>query len=405
MHFFQNICNTLKFLFICLYAVFFYSCATTQKNQDKIVFQPVQNPLSIQENSSSTVELIFAGDIMAHTSNYTAGKFHRIWQDIKPILLKGDFVFANLEAPVNDKMPWNTFPQFNMHSDYVEAALDAGVNVFSLANNHTNDGYLEGIEATKQYFSKKINVWACGLKNKADDNITFQLLKKNDWKILFAAITEILNRPDYASKIDYYPPQKREELFAQLKSLTEKIEHDVFVLSIHTNEEEYKTAVTKDHRIFFAQLAKECGADIIWANHPHCMKEFEFIQYEKGDDKKQAFIMYGNGNTVSGQRSSPSLKKQPTSRDLTGDGLLISITMEKSYSGKNGNNLNKKITFKKVEPLFITSYIEPTGQITIKLADDDFIHSLERSGLYLWAAYIKSRKKLFEDLKGISKWQ
>jgi poly-gamma-glutamate synthesis protein (capsule biosynthesis protein) len=399
-----------------LSSFFFASCSTTKESIDS---SGVSAQSTVSQNSTeSTLTLLFAGDIMAHANNYRAGHFDRIWTDISPLLKTSDLAFANIEAPVNDKMDWSSYPQFNMHSEYVQAAVDAGFNVFSLANNHTNDWYLEGITATRTYFEKQKNIWAAGIKKKNDGKITYRLIEKNGWKVLFCAFTEILNRPDYASWIDYYPLKKHEELVKQLRELS-SLPHDLFVISVHTDEEEYKTQVTESHRKFFERLIEECGADIIWANHPHVSKEFEL----KEKDSSRAFIMYANGNTVSGQRTSPSFHKSMNERDDTGDGLLIKVQVEKSRSGtyldaekQNRSSKNKGGPavkepedkgpyISKIEAHFITTYIRPDGQFTVKLCDEDFIHSLERSGLDNWAQYLKKRMDIYKTIKGKSKWQ
>lgn len=368
---------------VCLAAL---SCASTGKTQT--VQQSDSLNSTIQNDSRIT--LVFAGDIMAHQINYTAGNFAEIWRDIKPIVKNSDLAFANLEAPVNDKMEWSTYPQFNMHSEYVHAAIEAGFNVFSLANNHTNDWYLDGIRATRQFFNSTKDVWACGIKEKNGSPLTYRLIQKNDWKILFAAVTEILNRPDFASYIDYYPQKKHGKLVEELKALAKNNPHDLFVLSVHTDEEEYKTTVTESHKKFFKTLASECGIDIIWANHPHVSKKFEKIDLEDG---RQTFIMYANGNTISGQRTKPSFNKQPNERDLTGDGLLFKIVCSKSRK------------FDSIDSYFITTLIKSNGQYVIRLVDDDLIHSLDRAGVDHWKKYLVERRKLFDSLKEKSKWQ
>ena len=344
---------------------------------------------------------------MAHNVNYAHKNFDSIWDDISPIVKSGDLAFANIEAPVNDAMEWSTYPQFNMHSSYIQAVEDAGFNVFSLANNHTNDWYLEGINATKKYFKSKNNIYACGLKENRGGSLTYQLIEKNDWKILFVAFTEILNRPDYASYIDFYPSKKHDELKNELKEIARQNEHDILVVSIHTDEEEYKTKVTESHRKFFRELIAECGADIIWANHPHVSKEWEKIQVSSDLDSQSAFIMYANGNTISGQRTSPSFLKKHNERDDTGDGLLFRITCVKNSDSKKilQEKTKAQFNFELIEPFFITTYIKDDGQYVVRQVDDDFIHCLDRAGILKWTSYLSERRKIFENLKGISKWQ
>ncbi|MBO6219210.1 MAG: CapA family protein [Treponema sp.] len=356
------------------------------------------NYLSKNENSENTLSLIFAGDIMAHTPNYKNTDYARIWRDVAPLVSSGDLSFANVEAPVANSLPWSTYPQFNMHSEYVEAAIAAGFNVFSLANNHTNDQYLEGIKETKKYFDSHKGIWACGLKEKSGDALTYKIIEKKGWKVLFVAITEILNQNDYSSYIDYYPSteKKRAQLMEELKDLQEKSKCDLFVLSIHTDEPEYVLKITENHRNFYKKLIEECKADIIWANHPHIVKPFEetaassYYTKNLGQKERKAFIMYANGNTISAQRTNPQFTAPETARDNTGDGLILKMKAEKKSDGS--------VIFSGYEPHLITTYITPSWQFVIKKLDDDFIKTLDRAEIVNWAKYLTERKKLMEKV-------
>lgn len=377
------------------------SCSSTKQ---KNLLDVKSKEITVEKETVTDLNLAFAGDVMAHSVNYRQKDFSKIWQDIKPVLQGQDLAFANIEAPVCDSREWSNYPQFNMHSSYIKAATEVGFNVFSLANNHSNDWYLEGIKETRDFFEKlekTEGLYACGLRKKNDGKLTYRLIEKNGWKILFTAFTELLNRPDYASYIDYFPQKKHQDLIAQLKKLQQENKPDLFIISVHTDEAEYKKEITKGHRDFYSTLINDCGADIIWANHPHVTKEFEAIEIFDGDKSRKAFVMYANGNTISGQRTRPSLKHPPNERDDTGDGLLIKLR----YTKKSAPNSKPVISLEEIEPHLITTYITPDAQFVIRLADEDFVHSLERSGLSLWAEYIKSRIQLYEQLKGNSVWQ
>ncbi len=335
---------------------------------------------------------------MAHAPNYKITDFDRIWRDIRPLVSSSDLAFANIEAPVANDIPWNTYPQFNMHTEYVEAAIKAGFNVFSLTNNHTNDQYLDGIKQTKKYFDNRKGIWACGLKEKSGGPLTYKIIHKNGWKILFVSITELLNRNDFASYIDYYPSKesKRNQLIEELKKLQEESKADLFVLSVHTDEPEYVIKVTESHKKFFRRIIEECRADIIWANHPHVVKIFEetaassHYTQDLGQRNRKAFIMYANGNTISAQRTNPQFAAPDTPRDYTGEGLLLKLKARKMSDGS--------VILSDYEPHLITTYITPAWQFVIKLLDDDFIATLDRAELVTWAKYLTERKKLMEKV-------
>lgn len=387
--------------FILLFSLI--SCGTTAVVPEAKK-EAAAEPASVADKKqpSSKLTMCFAGDVMAHSVNYKNGKFSNIWRDLTPLLSTAELCFANIEAPVADKLEWSTYPNFNMHSSYVEAAIDAGFNVFSLANNHTNDQYLDGIKQTKNFFDSRKNVWASGLKETSGGEISYTVIEKDGWKILFVAITELLNRPDFASYINYYPSssKKREQLKKELSELRSKNECDLFILSVHTDEPEYIKKITESHKVFYRELINDCGIDIIWANHPHLAKDWETIETDgtaSKDEKKgtssKAFIMYANGNTISGQRTAPSFTKTETERDYTGDGIIFRLTYEKSKG--------KKAELKTAEPFFITTYINPSWQFVVKRLDDDFIKSLDRSDHPDWASYLKKRMATMQTLKDL----
>ena len=382
--------NLKLFLTFLLSILLFSSCATTKN---------ASSSLSSQNAApESELSLLFAGDVMAHAPNYKITDFDRIWRDIRPLVSSSDLAFANIEAPVANDIPWNTYPQFNMHTEYVEAAIKAGFNVFSLTNNHTNDQYLDGIKQTKKYFDSRKGIWASGLKEKSGGPLTYKIIHKNGWKILFVSITELLNRNDFASYIDYYPSKesKRNQLIEELKKLQEESKADLFVLSVHTDEPEYVIKVTESHKKFFRRIIEECKADIIWANHPHVVKIFEetaassHYTQDLGQKNRKAFIMYANGNTISAQRTNPQFAAPDTPRDYTGEGLLLKLKARKMSDGS--------VILSDYEPHLITTYITPAWQFVIKLLNDDFIATLDRAELVTWAKYLTERKKLMEKV-------
>jgi len=85
------------------------------------------------------LQLTFAGDIMIHTANYLTADYPAIYRSIAPLLRKDDLSFANLEFPVDPSRPFSSYPRFNGSPEYLRAAVEAGIDVFSLANNHAFD--------------------------------------------------------------------------------------------------------------------------------------------------------------------------------------------------------------------------------------------------------------------------
>ena len=377
----------------------------TEVLQEKVVLAEADD----KDETDDEIKLLFAGDIMAHTNNYHISSFDKIWRDVKYLIDGNDLVFANIEAPIDTTKPVSNYPNFNMPQNYVQAAVDAGFNVFSLCNNHSNDQYLDGIKETLktvdricELAAKNANprsLYFSGLKNSKESEFSYNIIEKSGWKILFLPMTELLNRPDFSEYINYIKTDdaSRNEFIDYVKKLREKNPCTIFILSFHTAEPEYTRNITSRQEKFYKELIKN-GVDIIWANHAHIIKNRKIIvDTETNCDK---LIMYANGNTISGQRRNPDLtSKNPNGeRDNTGDGLFYKVTLKKENNGS--------VKIKKCEPFFITTYINTANEFVLKPLNQDFVNYLYSVPRTNWAKYIERRININQEAtKDLIEWQ
>ena len=377
----------------------------TEVLQEKVVLAETDD----KDETDDEIKLLFAGDIMAHTNNYHISSFDKIWRDVKYLIDGNDLVFANIEAPVDTTKPVSSYPNFNMPQNYVQAAVDAGFNVFSLCNNHSNDQYLDGIKETLKTVDRICELAAknapprslyfSGLKNSKESEFSYNIIEKSGWKILFLPMTELLNRPDFSEYINYIKTDdaSRNEFIDYVKKLREKNPCTIFILSFHTAEPEYTRNISSRQEKFYKELIKN-GVDIIWANHAHIIKNRKIIvDTETNCDK---LIMYANGNTISGQRRNPDLtSKNPNGeRDNTGDGLFYKVTLKKDNNGS--------VKIKKCEPIFITTYINTANEFVLKPLNQDFVNYLYSVPRTNWAKYIERRININQEAtKDLIEWQ
>lgn len=422
--------SLLATIFLSFLIFSFFSCATT-KAAEKQEFteteiseistnpQAKENTEIPSEDSSenkakklvpqtTSINLLFGGDIMAHNENYRIDDFHKIWTNVEDVIQGADLAFANLESPVDTTKKEASYPYFNMKKSYLEAAIDAGFDVFSLCNNHSSDQGLNGIKETEktlqevsiEYENKNQKIYYSGLKKEKSDSYTYNVINKNGWTILFLPITELLNLYENKDYINYSKDsaESRAALLKFCTELREKNPCDLFILSLHTSEPEYVRSYTKAQTKFYEQLLNS-GVDVIWANHAHIIKDRKIIINTKDNSNK--IIMYGNGNTISGQRRAPVLtQKNPNGeRDNTGDGILYKITFTKTTPESK-----PAITYAK--PIYITTYINTAGHFILRKLDDDFVNYLYNVPRKDWADYINRRIAINEEYtKDIIEWQ
>lgn len=393
--------KVFKITFLFFVSVILFSCNSTRQEHAEINAPP----------EDETLSLVFCGDVMAHTQNFRMKDYSQIWEGIKEITQNSDFTFANIESPINDEAPFENYPTFNMQYSYPQAAVDAGINVITVANNHTNDHLETGINATRKwelYITQKYKdtsrpVYVSGLKtdistveNALKSEVSYCTFSKGNFKILFLGITQLLNTQDYKALINYFPNtiEQNKKLLKTIRLIRENNPCDVFILAMHTDETEYILDVTQKRRDFYLELL-DSGVDILWANHPHVVKPVEYIADSESGRIKKA-ILYATGNTISGQRRKPNFKNPEAMREYTGDGILVSLNLKKE---------NGKVFIKNSKIDYITTFIDSSNNYLIKLMNDDFFTFLEEQGLIQWKEYLIERKKLLKQQKEIITWQ
>ena len=364
---------------------------------------------SAKKTRSKNLRLLFAGDIMAHTQNFSMKDYSLIWNDVRGLVEAADYSFAKLEAPVDKSRPFESYPTFNMQPSYPQAALDAGFNLISLANNHSNDQstagvkataeWAKGIEAQTQKASQAKNagrpIYFSGLTE--DGQMSFRQFYWNEYKIVFVAVTELLNTWKNYEVVNYVPPTKkgRAAFVKKIAEMKEELAPDLFIVSVHTSEEEYVLTVQESVKKFYHDLLN-AGADILVSNHPHVIRPVEFVG-QKEDKKIRKIIMYANGNTISGQRRLLNYENPNEIWNYTGDGRLVSLELALDEKGFFALNCSTS---------YITAYT-PQGERSpvIKRLDENFIKALAENGQKKDSKYYQARLDALRKIKDIWTWQ
>ena len=262
--------------------------------------------------------------------------------------------------------------------------------------------YFSALEKSSATSSRKI--FSAGVKPAPSAPLTFKLIEKNGWRVLFVAITEVLNDFKGSQYIDYVSPTKeaRAGFIKKLAQLRAENPCDVFVLSLHCAEPEYVRTVLESQREYYYSLLNDAGVDVIWANHPHVAKGWDIVGNEKSE-KLEKMVMYALGNTISGQRRDPQFSAPETARDYTGDGYIIQVRFTKKYNVETSSFEKPEISY--VNPVLITTYIDPDGDYILKKLNVSLLKNLRGAGDGKWAQYLEKRMNLMENTKGTIIWQ
>ncbi|MCL6476913.1 MAG: CapA family protein [Peptococcaceae bacterium] len=212
------------------------------------------------------------------------------WRDVAGVLRESDIVVANLECSISNRGEPEKDKQFTFRADpgVLKGAVNAGVDVFTLANNHVLDfGPAAMLDTIRYIRESKIAFTGAGLNE--SEAIAPAMLHVNGKKVAVLAFSRIIprshwiaakNNPGLASGHNYklmMDSVKAAEGYA-----------DITIVSLHWGKE---TAEYPDRKeIDLARRLVDAGADIVMGHHPHVLQGLEIY--------KGKVIAYSLGNFI-----------------------------------------------------------------------------------------------------------
>jgi len=282
-------------------------------------------PLSVPAQTPQLVRLTFLGDIMAHEVNYQMASYSDIYRGVSDIFAADDLTVANLELPVDPTRPESSYPRFNGNFAYIQAAVDAGIDLFSTANNHAFDGGVEGVFQTLRVMARlradrPDGVFSSGTRGNEHSSFAPVSVWRKGVHIGFLAVTQFLNESDggrYVNVVDYADETSVESFLSYVNDVSSRF--DLLIVSYH-GDQEYVQTPSPLKRRFFRELL-QAGADIVFAHHPHVVQGYEVVSV-KGTRR---LIMYSMGNFISGMTwdLNPAWIDNPF--NATGEAYLLEV--------------------------------------------------------------------------------
>ncbi len=332
-------------------------------------------------DSPKTLRFTFLGDLMAHPVLFASADYRDIYNGIADVLSGSDLAFANLEFPVDSTRPVSGYPLFNAHLDYVSAALEAGIDVLSTANNHAFDGGEEGVLQTVRALTllaqgSPRKLFFSGIRGNWRRPFTPETLTVNGVRIGFIAVTQFLNQPGggrYIHVVDYDDEEEASEFADLVKEASPFF--DVFIVSYH-GDREYVQEPDPAKRAFFHRLV-ENGATIVFGHHPHVLQDYELVTV--GGSTR--LIMYSMGNFISGM----AWRESPPDPDGVSALVSDSIMLRVDVSAGGG-----AASVASAEPIPIADYRNDKGELVVFKLDDLADGKVGMS--QAWASYFQARR-------------
>ena len=258
-----------------------------------------QKPLvPVGENE---VQFSFAGDLMVGRYVQTYGEkkgYGEIYSCVKPLWENSSLVFANLECAIlngdKDDYPEADKPVIYGTRDGLKAAVDAGINVFSVANNHAVDYGRTALRETLESITEFGAEYA-GAGANWEEAPSYRVLDADGLKVGYIACTSFVP-PHFAATVDDYGVCSTNNSRTFRNLLKASLESDVTIAYVHFGQENVPTVTDAERKI--AHQLIESGADVVIGCHPHVLQPVEFY--------KDGVIFYSLGNFVFDQGQRPA---------------------------------------------------------------------------------------------------
>lgn len=211
-----------------------------------------------------------------------------VFTQVKPFLETAQLAFVNVEGPISDKgvrASWKEYT-FRGRPALADGLAYAGIDVISLANNHSVD---YGTKALLDTFSRlsKVGVQWAGAGADAAAAAEPAILITPAGIVAVLAYTEIIPGGFTATKetpgVNATTPD-RKKILSAVAAASEKA--DFVIVSFHWGEE-YTGVANRDQRKLAHQVI-DAGADLVLGHHPHVLQGLELyrdrlIAYSLGD--------------------------------------------------------------------------------------------------------------------------
>ncbi|MEN1968394.1 CapA family protein [Lentibacillus sp. N15] len=309
---------------------------------------------------SKQVTLSAVGDILIHDRVYRDAKgkdgydFHPMLAKVKPFLNDATITFANQESMMGgEKIGLSSYPSFNSPIEIGDALKGAGVNIVSMANNHTLDRGEEAIQQAIKNWKTIGMMYTGAFENKQDQNDLRIYQTDEGISVAFLAYTYGTNGIEVPNGKDYLVNLIDKDTMAGAIKKAKK-QADVTVLSLHFGEEYER--MPNDEQKDLAQFAADHGVDVVLGHHPHVLQPIEWV---KGKHGNKTLVIYSLGNFLSGQDD-----------DYTRIGGILTFTIKQTM--KEANKKETTVTKPRFMPTYVTFHNEtdyrvvPMHQLTNK---------------------------------------
>lgn len=261
-----------------------------------------------EEPPSVTISVV--GDVMCHAPQLSAAynaktktyEFDSVFAPVKHLLSAADLTIANLETTLPGiRKQYSGYPQFGAPDALPAALKKTGVDILTLANNHSVDkhkpGLLRTIKVVNQMGFEHLGTYAS-----LDDHKKRRALfvERNGIRLAFLNYTYGTNGIRVPKGTVVNLIGKGEGIAADLKYVRERKPDGIIVL-YHFGGEYLRAPDAYQKK--WVDFALKHGADVVLGGHPHVLQPFDVRTVtDQYGETRERLIAFSLGNFISNQQ-------------------------------------------------------------------------------------------------------
>ncbi|ENH96376.1 hypothetical protein J416_11050 [Gracilibacillus halophilus YIM-C55.5] len=303
---------TRKILLLLLFFVFLFGCVqdTDQKTEKDVKARSLQ----IEEKQAQgpifdtlypverEINMAAIGDVLIHKRVYqdaateTGYDFTNMLAPVASDLKNPTITMANQETVIGGTaIGLSDYPRFNSPKQLANDLQSAGVDLVTMANNHTLDHGEEAIREAIAHYDEIGMKYTGGFKSEADRNDIRIIQTESDISVAFLSYTYGTNGISVPNGKEYLVNLMDRQLIKQdVKKAEQKA--DVTIVSYHFGNQYQRYPSQEQQNV--AQFSADLGVDVVIGHHPHVLQPIEWV---KGKNGQKTLVAYSLGNFLSGQ--------------------------------------------------------------------------------------------------------
>ena len=296
--------KVLPFLIIIMLILLSVIIIVSKNNKKGIV---IDNSISSDKeevtdviDTKKSMSIVMVGDALIHDSIYKDAyigdnnyDFMSMFTDIGEMIKDYDLRYYNQETIIGGKdLGLSNYPLFNSPDEIGIDLVKTGFNMVSLANNHSMDKGVRGLEYSVNFWKSMDGVITAGSYASLEERNNIKVYDTNGIKYAFLSYTVGTNGIPVPDGKEYLVNVYSDEIAKNdIDSIKDKV--DVIIVAMHWGSEYTHTPTDEEKRM--AKYLSSLGVNLIIGSHPHVIQPVDYV-----DD---TLVIYSLGNFISSQRS------------------------------------------------------------------------------------------------------